>query len=98
MKRIILREMKTKWRLSFGSGARDRKNVNILYNFVERKIDALLASPNCNKTAVRVIYGSGDHNESINSNNRSYLLYCLGCFLEDFLSVDIMNRIEKDYL
>ena len=80
-----------------GAGARDRKNAITLFNHVERKIDAFLASSERGKTCVRVVYATGGHNESVTSSDRHYLLYALSCFLEDDLSDDVLNRVLKQY-
>ena len=98
MKKITIKQLKSGWQLSMGGGARRRRTANILYNQVERKIEGFLASVPGGKTAVRVIYGDGSHNESLNSNNVVYLLYTMGCFLEEDLSETTMKRIERRYL
>lgn len=53
------------------------------------------------KTAVVLKEGVGTKfvniNESIASNNRVYLLYTAACFLEDYLTKDYFNGIERKY-
>jgi len=97
MKKITFKQLTGKWRLTIGAGARERKDVATLYTFVERKIDRFLASSVGGKTAVKVIYGDSNHNESVYSNDKAYLLYTLGCFLEDYFSDVMMGKIEKKY-
>lgn len=63
----------------------------------KRKIRPFLASAEKGKTAVKVIYRDGGRNESINSSDKRYLLYTLGCFLEDYLSDKVMRKIERKY-
>lgn len=98
MRKIQIKELKSGWQLTMGGGARKRRTAILLYNQVERKIDRFLASSPGDKTAVRVVYGDGSHNESLNSNDTVYLLYTLGCFLEDYLSEPTFKRIERRYL
>jgi hypothetical protein len=98
MKRITFKQLNNKWRLTIGSGSRERKEPITLYAFLEQKIDGFLASTEQGKTCVRVVYATGNHNESVASKNKVHLLYALGCFLEEYLSDEKMVKIERKYL
>jgi len=96
MRKITVRELKNNWQLVMGGAARRHSRIIVLFNTVERKIKSLLASQERGKTAVKVVYADGGHNESLNSGNVDYLLYTLTCFLEDFLPEWTFNKkIEK---
>lgn len=97
MKKITFKKLNNAWQLSFGSSIVKRKNVAVLYYRLKRKISRWLASCEGVKTCVRVNYGNGYYNESLPSKDESYLLYCAGCFLEDFLSENMLKKIEKKY-
>lgn len=48
------------------------------------------------KTTVKVKYDDGYVNESLSSRSCKYLLYCLACFLEDYLSVTVIRQWESE--
>ena len=50
------------------------------------------------KTAIVIKSGKDTINESLDSDSTNYLLYCAGCFLEDYLSAVVMKKIEKKYV
>lgn len=98
MKRIIIKELKDGWQLTMGGGgARKHPRVLVLYNTVERKISRFLASQEKGRTAVRVVYEDKSHNQSLISKSTSYLLHCLACFLEDYLSELALKSKYKKY-
>jgi hypothetical protein len=49
------------------------------------------------KTCVKVKYSDRSTNESLASSDARYLLFTLGCFLEDYLSKQVKRKIERKY-
>ena len=93
--RIYTPKEKGKWRFKIGEGGlRSRANVNTLYNALEGRLPSLVDKE---KLAIMVKYDIGT-NETLKSQDTHYLLYSLGCFLEDYLSPITMRRIERSYL
>ena len=93
MKRIIIIEPKTidgNWAL----GNRKRKSAYLIFYAVKRRLQARTLNK---RTAIRVKYADCTTNDSLTSNEPRYLLYTLGCFLEDYLSDATVLRIEKNY-
>lgn len=88
------------WRISSnGGGSTKRASAELVYRYVERKILKLLASAEGDKTVVslKVDYGCGSYNETIDSNNWRYLLYAVACFLEEYLNHSGLKRAHKKY-
>ena len=98
MRKIIIKELTAGWQLTMGGRPRKHSRASVLYAAVERKIKPFLASQPKGKTAVKVIYVDKSHNESLSSKNAGYLLYCLACFLEDFLSEKTLGKKIKKYV
>lgn len=87
------------WTLRFGGGGlRKRKTPTSIFRIVESR---LLSLQDQEKIAVIVKYGkdaSGNIvNETIASSGHKYQLYCLLCFLEDYLSPDYIKEKELIY-
>jgi len=86
-------------KISFGSGCLKRKDLVFIYRKLERKVSTWLASREGGKTAVIVNYpNNGGRNETYPSSNVNYLLFCTVCFLEDYLSKDLVQRRIKKFL
>lgn len=49
------------------------------------------------KTAIAIKEGKDTSNVSLDSDSGKYLMYCAGCFMEDYLSPLMMKNIEKKY-
>ena len=101
MRKIIItvpKKQTGKWKLSMrGRRGRGYKTAATAYNAVESSLSRYLEANLDEKTAVRVNYGRGFINESLTSNKPRYLLYALGCFLEDYLSDSVLNTRHKKY-
>jgi len=87
------------WILRKGKGGTPLRKKTASYTLLalERFLTRNLASKNADKLSVRVVYPDGE-NETIKSVDKNYLLYATSCFLEDYLSDEIMKRFEKSYL
>lgn len=105
MRKIIVtvpRSEGGKWKVSiFGSRGKTRASASTAFQLVERGLND---KKNLNsearlkeKTCVKVKHGDGFINESLNSDQPRYLLYCLACFLEDFLSESVLSSRYKKY-
>ena len=86
-----LGKFKVSW---FGKRGRYLLNANTVINFVERRY---LVPTFSTKTAVRVKYGDGYYNETVNSQDPQYLLHALTCFLEEFLTQKSFKNLERKY-
>jgi len=90
-----------RWKVQIGKSIVRRKTATSAYGRVERKLLNLsgsLASSMRDKTCVSVKDGQYVLNESINSANANYHLYCLTCFLEDFISERMLKDKTERYL
>ncbi len=58
-------------------------------------------STSCLQIKQKTAFGLREHgeyvNETIPTSNLAYLLYCMGCFLEDYIPEKTLKRIEKQY-
>lgn len=101
MKKIVITVPKKKgdrWKVSmFNTRGKSRANASTAFLYVERELGDKI---NLNsrfelkeKTAVRVNYGQGFINESLDSSQPQYLLNCLAIFLEDYIS----SRLCKEW-
>ena len=98
MKKIIItvpQKEKDKWKLHWSGKGKQFISATTLLNGIERR---LLRLANKEKLAIRVKYTKDTDNETISSQNASYLLYATSCFLDDFLSKEVLKRIRKQYL
>lgn len=88
-----------KWGLSFYHSIKWRKDVNTIMNWLRRR---LLASPLKEKVALIVEEYDGKQWENVNETLASldphYLLYAASCFLEDYLSKGVLQKIEREYV
>ena len=95
----IPRIKENKWSLSFGGSPRLRNSAAVVFNAIERR---LLGSWRDYKTCVRIKEWDNGRwevvNESLASTDANYLIYTMACFLEDYLSEKVMNRVERVYL
>ena len=87
-----------KWKVSaFDSHGKHRATANSVWCYVEKQI---FAKNNVNykgnlnnNTSVKVKYSQDIINESLVSDQPQYLMFCLTCFLEDYLSDQ--NMLKK---
>lgn len=79
---VVVPKANEKWRVSFGKGARYRRDASVIYNAVERRLQARDMKE---KTSIVVKYTKDTSNETLPSLDARYLLYATGCFLEDYL-------------
>ena len=79
-------------------GNRKRRNVTLLYGALERKLLRFSRTQLKEKTKIIVKYGKSSSNETIASLNAFYLLYASGCFLEDYMSINMQKNIRDKYL
>lgn len=90
---------KDKWILSIGKSRGFKRNsATTSYNLIERKMKSLtrnLCLPLKDKYVLKVRNDREYLNESMSSNNAHYLLFCLLCFLEDYLNKDFIKNREK---
>ena len=97
--RILVPKKDDKWTVSIGrSTGYKRKTAITAFNLVERKIRKLtgdLCLQLKEKWVLKVKYDQGYFNESLSSFEPHYILYCLLCFLEDYLSEDTYKNKEK---
>jgi len=85
--------LKGKWKVSMGkSHGKHRANANTAFSLIERR---LLASRLNKKIEITVKYTNHTTNKTLASFNKNYLLYALSCFLEDYLSPNILKKYEK---
>ncbi len=96
MSKIIITVPKDskKWKLS-GVGTRNKSFATpaSLFNWLEKRFRVRSLRE---KMSVKVKYDYGT-NESLLSNNSSYLLYTLACFLKDYLSKEMLDIKYKKY-
>jgi hypothetical protein len=83
-----------KWRILWKGHSMSFRKADTLFNGMRRR---LLRTDLKEKLAIVVNYGNHTFNETLSSNDARYLLYTLGCFLEDYLSRETISRTEKDY-
>jgi len=81
-----------KWSVSFGKGMRKRNNASVILNAIERSLPRLSMTQ---KLAIKVKYGKDSSNETVQSQDVSYLLWATSCFLEDYLTKKVLRRFEK---
>ncbi len=101
IKKIVIDIPKAKdgiWEFIWGRGGRPtkRRDATLLYKAIERR---LLRTPIREKTAI-VVKGYVDKgleilNETCDSCNPNYLLFCLACFLEDNLEYRFLQAKYK---
>ena len=99
MKKIIITVPKEKgglFKLTFGGGAKPRKNPVLIYNWAKKKVS--LASQHKIKTSVVIKDGGLVTNESLPSKNKNYLMWLLTAFLEEYLPKDFFLSKEKLYV
>jgi len=90
-----------RWLVNWGSGGHPAKkrNATALYNAIEKRILRRLPRLDLKKKiAIRVKYGIDSINETYKSNNPSYLLFNLACFLEDYLTPEFLSQRHKKYM
>jgi hypothetical protein len=66
-------------------------NANTVLKLTERLINKAVREE---KTCVRVTYDDG-YNETLKSQDATYLMYATVTFLEDYLSLRTINKYEK---
>jgi len=95
MNKIIVTSPKkenNKWSIYWGKGSpRLRNSANLVFNALQRRY--LRLSPT-KKTSIMVKMADGT-NETCSSTNISYLLWTTRCFIEDYLSRETKNKIDK---
>lgn len=95
----IPKSEKDKWVVSFGKGIRKRNSASVILNAIERYLQPHAKKE---KIAIKVLEYNGtiweNVNESLASQDANYLLYVTSCFLEDYLSHEVLRRVEKLYL
>ena len=88
------------WLFNFGHGGTysKRKTVAKLYNSLEKRILRLFSCDNSREKRSIVIKMDNDVvNESCDSQNPHYLLWCLACFLGNFLEKKFVREKIKKY-
>lgn len=95
----IPKSEKDKWKLGLGKRPRSMARADTLLNRLERVLSSKLILKE--KIAIKVLeYNDGSWenvNESLASQDADYLIYTASCFLEDYLSAEVLKRIEKKY-
>ena len=89
--KILVPKGKEKWKVIRKMSRYHRANVNTALKLTERLINE---ATDKEKTCVRVNYNDG-YNETLMSQDATYLMYTTSCFLEDYLSPRTMNKYEK---
>lgn len=104
MKKVIVTIPKTngdKWKVSmFGSTGKHRANANTLLGLVKKEFLAKNTLSSCLELDEKTSISIKEHtdsgvtvvNESVSSTQPHYLLYCLACFLEDYLPEKTINK------
>ena len=91
----IPRNEKDKWIVSFGKGNRKRNSASVILNAIERYLQVHAKKE---KIAVKILEYEDDSwknvNESLGSQDVNYLLYTTSCFLESYLSHEVLKRVE----
>jgi hypothetical protein len=90
---ITIRVPKTKTDRWVVSNHYRRRSAGTLLKLIERQVVKAVAKE---KTCVVVNYGK-DTNETLESKDSNYLIYTTVCFLEDYLSYEIIKRYENLY-
>lgn len=87
---------KGEWRFRRSAGGQPvkRGSASLLFNVIEKRLLRTWAKE---KTAIVVKVGRDGVNESCDSSNASYLLYCLACFLEDYLTPEFLEQQVRKY-
>jgi len=103
VRKIIIRlpDKKGWWRVSFGNGVIKRKSIKSVWRRIERKLlkdSRLLGSHLKVKTAVLLKDEHNVVNETLLSFLAGYLLYCMACFLEEYLPKEMLRVKFKRYL
>lgn len=83
-----------KWKLHWKGYGKHFVRADTLFAGIERRLSG---SRKTEKLAIRIKVGRDTTNESLSSSSREYLLYTLGCFLEEHLSKLTLKRIKKKY-
>lgn len=99
MHKIIIKvpkDKKGKWKIGHGHQPRSMARPDTLL----RQLSVLVSRLEVNeKTAIVVkeyIDGVWENvNESVDTSDRDYLLYCCTCFLEDYLSDKVLKKYYK---
>lgn len=92
--KVKVPELREKWRFSIGSSTKRRNSVAVVYNQIERRLSRL---PVKEKTAIRVIYDKPYVNETIKSLDARYLLFCMTCFLEEYMDPNFLRIKMRNY-
>ncbi len=93
----IPKEKSGMWELGFNRGpVRKRVNVTTVYNTVRRHLLGLKPCSEIKEKTTIIVKGYIDShleilNESCDSRNPNYLLFCLACFLENYLEEEFLN-------
>lgn len=90
----------SKWQFGFGSGGnfQKRKDPLFMVKAIEKRL--LRASPRSplnEKMAITIKVGNCVVNETCDSQNTAYLLYCLICFLEDYITKSFFRIMFRKY-
>lgn len=84
-----------KWLLGLGKRPRPMLRADTLFNRLERVLSRLTLKE---KVSILVRYTKDIDNETVVSQDTSYLLYATSCFLEDYLSKKVLTRARNQYL
>lgn len=100
--KIIIRIPKTKnqkWsvRKTKGGGF-FRKTYRTTFSALNRLLSSNCKANKNESWGVLVVYPDGGKNQTLYSTGKDYLLFATACFLEDYVSKAMLNRIERDYL
>ena len=90
----VPKEKNGKWSIFWGTGSpRLRKSASIILNALQR---SLSRSRLIEKTSITVKMTDGT-NTTYFSEKVSYLIWTCKCFLEDYLSIEVKNKIDRLY-
>jgi len=100
MHKIIIKvpkDKKDKWKMGWGHSPKSSARADTLLNRLNKVLASRLRVEG--KTAIMVKEYTDNHwenvNESLDSSDRDYLVYCTSCFLEDYLSKKVIRSYGK---
>lgn len=100
MRRIIIKIPREgeKWLIGFWGRPRKMLRADTLLNRLERRLLPLQDEKKMTLIVKEYIRSHWEStNQSLASSNKAYLIYCAACFLEDYLSLNIMRKLERRY-
>ncbi len=91
---ITVPQNNKKWKISSGGTPKSYAMWNSIYNRLRGLLSRLEVKE---KVSILVKYGDGGFNETIASSNANYLLYTVACFIEDYVSPEVVKNMYKKY-